>query len=421
MLILNYSYRIYPDSEQVALLDEWLETCRLSYNYALRELKDWIASRKCPIDRCSLESEYIMPANYPFPGYHQQQNNLPKAKKLFHSLASVPSQVLQTNIRRLHDAWDFFQKRGYGFPRFKKYGQMKSILFPQFKTSPIKGWQVNLPKLGKVQINLHRPIPEGFTVKQIRVVKKAIGWFVIVSISSDLKIPQPIPHGHCIGVDLGLINYLATSDSFIERQRKFFKTAHSRLKVLQKRLSKKTKRSKNYEKARFKVEKQHNHTAFKRKDYQFKLAHKICDMADSIFVEDIDFRVMAKGFLGKHTIDAAFGQFRSILKYVGWRRGKFIAEVDYKGSSQICPNCRIEVRKKLGDRMHSCPECLYQIDRDIASAQELCNRGIETYRGTLEKQEIDSQIVVLSGVMNLDKWRRGVIPNSDVGKPPLSA
>lgn len=418
MLTLNYSYRIYPNSEQVALLDEWLETCRLSYNYALRELKDWIASRKCPIDRCSLESEYIMAADYPFPGYHQQQNNLPLAKRVFPSLVSVPSQVLQTNIRRLHDAWDFFQKRGYGFPRFKKYGQMKSILFPQFKTNPITGWQISLPKLGKVQINLHRPIPESNACKQVRIVKKAMGWFAIVSISSEIEIPQPLPHGHCIGVDLGLLNYLATSDGFVEPGRKFFKTEHRRLLVLQRRLAKKTKRSKNYEKARVKVEKQHNHIAFKRKDYQFKLAHKLCDMADSIFVEDIDFRVMALGFLGKHTIDASFGQFRSILKYVGWRRGKFVAEVDHRGSSQTCPNCRIEVPKELGNRIHSCPECLYIVDRDIASAQELCNRGIETYPGTLEKQEIGSQ-VVLSGAMSLDKWRRGAIPNSDVGKPSL--
>ncbi len=432
MLTLNYTYRLHPDSSQVELLNEWLETCRVSYNYALRELKDWIASRKCPLDRCSLESEYIMSADYPFPGYHQQQNNLPKAKEVFLRLKAVPSQVLQTNIRRLHDAWDFFQKRGFGFPRFKKYGQMKSILFPQFRTNPITGWQLSLPKLGKIQINLHRPIPDGFVVKQIRVVKKAMGWFAVISISSDIEIPLIAPYGHCIGVDLGLLNYLATSDGFSEPGRKFFKTEHRRLKVLQRRLSKKMKRSINYEKARIRVEKQHNHIAFKRKDYQFKLAHKLCSMADSIFVEDIDFRVMAKGFLGKHTIDAAFGQFRSILKYVGWRRGKFVAEVDHKGSSQTCPNCRIQVRKELEDRWHSCPECLYEVDRDIASAQELCNRGIEklacaervrhsklrTYRGTPEKQEIGSQ-VGLSGAMSLDKWRRGAMPTSDGRKPTL--
>ncbi|MBW4536689.1 MAG: transposase [Pleurocapsa minor HA4230-MV1] len=422
-MILNYTYRIYPNSNQIDLLNEWLETCRVSYNYAVRELKDWIASRKCPIDRCSLESEYIMAADYPFPSYHQQQNNLPLAKKQFPRLKVVPSQVLQTNIRRLHDAWDFFQKRGYGFPRFKKYGQMKSILFPQFKSNPVTGWQIQLPKLGKVQINLHRPIPEGFAVKQARVIKKAMGWFAHLAIESDIVLPLAVPHGHAIGVDVGLLSYIATSDGYTEPRPKFFKTAHSRLKVLQKRLSKKQKRGENYEKARIKVAKQHNHIAFKRTDYQFKLAHKLCNMADTIFVEDCDFRIMAKGMLGKHSIDASFGQMRTILEYVARKRDVFVGKVDHRGTSQTCPNCRATVRKDLSVRLHECSECGYVVDRDVASGQEICNRGEETYRGTPEKQEIGSQ-VVLSGNLVLDKWRnteryRGAMPNSDIGKPTL--
>lgn len=100
------------------------------------------------------------------------------------------------------------------------------------------------------------------------------------------------------------------------------------------------------------------------------------------------------------------------LKYVGKRRDVFVGEVDHKGSSQTCPNCRITVRKDLSERLHSCPECLYEVERDIAAAQELYNRGIETYRGTPEKQEIGSQ-VVLSGNMVLDKWRRGAMPNRE--------
>ena len=434
-MILNYRYRIYPDAQQIELLNEWLETCRVSYNYALRELKDWIASRKCPIDRCSLESEYIMAADYPFPSYHQQQNNLPKAKKKFPRLKTVPSQVLQTNIRRLHDSWDSFRARGYGFPRFKKYGQMKSMLFPQFKSNPLSDWTIQLPKLGKVQINLHRPIPEGFVVKQVRVVKKAMGWFAVVAVESDFELPSPIPHGHTIGVDVGLLSYIATSDGYTEPRPKFFKTAYSRLKVLQKRLSRKKrndpasfqdarervpmKRGKNYEKARIKVAKQHNHIAFKRTDYQFKLAHKLCDMADTIYVEDCDFRIMAKGILGKHTIDAAFGKQRDILEYVARKRDVFVGRIDHRGTSQTCPNCRTEVRKDLSVRLHECNECGYVVDRDIASGQEICNRGQETYRGTPEKQEIGSQ-VVLSGNFVVDKWRsRGAMPISDNGKPAL--
>ncbi len=397
MLTLNYIYRIYPDNKQEAMLCEWLEICRQSYNYALRELKDWISSRKCPIDRCSLESEYIMSANYPFPSYHHQQNQLPKAKKKYPYLAEVPSQVLQTNVRRLHDAWDFFRNRGFGFPRFKKYGRMKSLLFPQFRSNPLTGWQIKLPKLGKVQINLHRPIPNGFVIKQVRVIKKAKGWFAVISIQSDLDLPEiETPFGHYLGIDVGLNKFLATSDGYLEKGRKFFKTEHRRLKVLQRRLARKQKRcdpapsysakeraprqrSNNYEKARKKVEKQHNHIAFKRKDYHFKLAHKICDMGDSIFLEDIDFRIMALGFLGKHTLDAGFGQVRDILKYICKIRGKYFGLVDHRGTSQTCPNCRAEVRKTLSDRVHDCPECGYQCDRDVASAQEICNRGIERH------------------------------------------
>ena len=418
-MILNYRYRIYPDPQQIELLNEWLETCRVSYNYALGELKDWIASRKCPIDRCSLESEYIMAADYPFPSYHQQQNNLPKAKKKFPRLKTVPSQVLQTNIRRLHDSWDSFRARGYGFPRFKKYGQMRSMLFPQFKSNPLRDWTIQLPKLGKVQINLHRPIPEGFVVKQVRVVKKAMGWFAVVAVQSDFELPSPIPHGHAIGVDVGLLSYIATSDGYTEPRPKFFKTAYSRLKVLQKRLSRKKKGGKNYEKARIKVAKQHNHIAFKRTDYQFKLAHKLCDMADTIYVEDCDFRIMAKGILGKHTIDAAFGKQRDILEYVARKRNVFVGRIDHRGTSQTCPNCRTEVRKDLSVRLHECNECGYVVDRDIASGQEICNRGQETYRGTPEKQEIGSQ-VVLSGNFVVDKWRfRRAMLISDNGKPAL--
>src|SRR4028119_535704 len=100
-------------------------------------LKDWIASRlSWVVDRCSFQKEYIIPVSRPFESYHRQQNNLPKAKKEFLHLTLVHSQVLQTTIRRLHDTWFGFAKRGKGFGRFKKYGQFKSFVFPQFKDNP---------------------------------------------------------------------------------------------------------------------------------------------------------------------------------------------------------------------------------------------------------------------------------------------
>lgn len=374
---MNYRYRIYPDIAQEQQLIEWMDICRSAYNYALREIKDWCNSRKCLIDRCSLEKEYIIPSDTKFPGEIQQLNNLPKAKKEFPRLKEVPSQVLQQAIKQLHKGWEYFQQKGFGFPRFKKYGQFKSLLFPQFKENPVTGLHIKLPKIGAIPINLHRPIPTGFVVKQVRILRKADRWYASINIQCEVSVPDPMPHGHPIGIDIGLEKFLSTSGGVLVKPPKFFKGLQSKLKLLQRRLSRKQKRSKNYEKQRLKVARLHHHIDNTRKDFHFKQAHTLCDAGDMVFMEDLDYRVSAKGFLGKQMLDAGFGQFRTITKYVCWKRGKFFSEVDARGTSQTCPECGGEVKKDLSVRTHNCPHCGYQTDRDIASAQVIRNRGIQ--------------------------------------------
>ncbi len=377
MLTLTYRYRIYPDAAQEQQLIEWMDICRSAYNYALREIKDWCDSRKCLVDRCSLEKEYILSPDLKFPGEIQQLNNLPKAKKEFPRLSEVPSQVLQQTIKQLHRGWEYFQERGFGFPRFKKYGQFKSLLFPQFKECPVTDFHIKLPKLGVIPINLHRPIPAGFVVKQVRILRKADRWYASISLKCDVSVPDPIPHGHPIGVDIGLEKFLATSDGVLVKPPKFFKQLQSELKLLQRRLSRKKRRSKNYEKARVKVARLHHQIDNTRKDFHYKQAHALCDAGDMVFMEDLDYRTSAKGMFGKHTLDAAFGQFRSIVKYVCWKRGKFFSEVDARGTSQECPECGGEVKKDLSVRIHNCPHCRYTTDRDVAAGQNIKNRGIQ--------------------------------------------
>ena len=98
-----------------------------------------------------------------------------------------------------------------------------------------------------------------------------------------------------------------------------------------------------------------------------------------IFVEDINFKMTAKGFLGKHMLDGGFGQFRDLLSWVCWKRGKFFAQVDHKFTSQICPKCNAHTGKKeLKERQHICPECNYSTTRDHASAEVILNRGLES-------------------------------------------
>jgi putative transposase len=185
-----------------------------------------------------------------------------------------------------------------------------------------------------------------------------------------------MPQGHSIGVDIGLEKFLATSDGVLVKPPKFFKSLQGKLKLLQHRLSRKQKRSKNYEKQRIIVARLHHRIDNTRKDFHYKQAHALCDVGDMVFMEDLDYRISAKGMFGKHMLDGAFGQFRTIIKYVCWKRGKFFGEVDAFGTSQECPECGTEVRKDLSVRVHSCPHCNYTTDRDVAAGQNIRNRGI---------------------------------------------
>jgi putative transposase len=415
MITLTHRYRIYPDAIQEQMLVEWMEICRNAFNYELREIKDWCDSRKCLVDRCSLEKEYILSPELKFPGEVYQLNNLPKAKKEFPKLSEVPSQVLQQAMKQLHKGWEYFQKRGFGFPRFKKFGQFKSLLFPQFKDNPVTNLHVSkadrascagrrfrhpasvkLPKIGAISINLHRPIPSGFTVKQVRILRKADKWYASMTLQCDVSIPDPTPYGHPIGVDVGLEKFLATSDGILVKPPKFFKQLQSQLQLLQRKLARLQRRSKNYEKQRLKVARIHHKIDNTRKDFHFKQAHALCDSAalaslrasagDMVFMEDLDYRTSAKGMFGKHMLDseavaslrasAAFGQFRTIVKYMCWKRGKFFAEVDARGTSQLCPECGGEVRKDLSVRVHSCLRSGYTTDREVAAGQNIRNRGL---------------------------------------------
>ncbi|WP_332248607.1 RNA-guided endonuclease InsQ/TnpB family protein [Dactylococcopsis salina] len=234
--------------------------------------------------------------------------------------------------------------------------------------------------MGKVRINVHRPIPDGFKVKQVRVIRKADRWYVSVCIQLDVNVPEPQPHGHALGVDIGLEKFLATSDGVLVKPPKFFKKMQSKLGLLQRRLSRKQKRSKNYEKQRIKVARMHHKISNTRKDFHYKQAHALCDAGDMIFMEDLDYRITAKGMLGKEMLDGGFGQFRTITQQVCWKRGKFFSVVDARGSSQTCPNCGVHVKKDLSVRVHSCPECSYEADRDVAAAQVLRNRGEDLVR-----------------------------------------
>jgi putative transposase len=160
---LSYQYKLKLTQRQIQEINQIIEICRSVYNYALKERKDWLNSRKYPVNACSIFQEYIIPAGAPYPNYNTQAKNLTQARKNNELLNSVHSQVLQQTLKTLEAAFAEMKSRGFGFPRFKK--KMKSFLFPQLSANCLGSGTIKLPSLGQVRIRQSREYPIGFVAK----------------------------------------------------------------------------------------------------------------------------------------------------------------------------------------------------------------------------------------------------------------
>ncbi|WP_414585069.1 RNA-guided endonuclease InsQ/TnpB family protein [Scytonema sp. PCC 10023] len=154
------------------------------------------------------------------------------------------------------------------------------IVYPDVKQSAVESGRVKLPKIGWVKMKMSRPLPVGeacrkglgFILKQIRVVKRASGYFVMLTYQLGVQVPDVPFSGHPLGVDIGLDKYLATSDGELVSRPRFFNALHRELKLLQRRLKHKKKGSSNWLKLQRKIARVHQRINDTRKDWHFKLA-----------------------------------------------------------------------------------------------------------------------------------------------------
>lgn len=404
MINLTYQFKLDLNRQQKLEIDHILETCRSVYNYALAERKHWLQSRKSPVDRCSIVSEHIIPANQPYPSYNIQSKNLTIAKQNNADLQSVNAQVLQQTLKTLDKAFADMKSLGRGFPRFKK--RMRSFVFPAMLKNCLGIGKVKLPQLGWLKIRQSREYPMGFVPKQARIVKKASGYYVLIVFQS-LEVCPDTPIGETsLGLDAGIESFVATSNGELIKAPKFLLKAQSKLKLLQRRLKHKKKGSNNWLKLQNKIARLHEKVSNTRTDWHFKIAHKLCDQAENIFIEDINYVSWSRGIVRKQSLDSGIGGFMNeILPYVCWKRDRFYLKVDKNGTSQECPNCGKHTGKKqLSERVHNCQYCGHTEQRDIASAKVIRNRGLIAVGHTVSEKACEVPLIgsdVLTGFKQL--------------------
>jgi putative transposase len=214
-------------------------------------------------------------------------------------------------------------------------------------------------------------------VKQVRVVKKASGWYAMLVLEVDVSIPDAMPISNAIGIDLGLEKFLTVSTGKMVARPKFFVQLQSKLKWLQHQLKDKAKGSNNYRKAQDKIRRLHEHIHNTRREFHFLVAHELCSNVGMIFAEGLNLKATSRGMLARHCLDAGWGGFLDILGWVCKKRDVYFARVNSNRTSQTCPKCGTHTGKKeLSQRVHQCDECGYTTDRDVAAAIVVEQRGL---------------------------------------------
>ena len=346
-----YRYRITPTGAQQRLLALQFGYAQFVYNHyrALREQTYQDSGKGLSYADCT--------------------NDLPHLKRTYPWLKDADSQVLQQALKNLDRAYENFFAGRAQYPSFKRKHDQQAIRYPQrFK---LVGNALYLPKVGWVAITLHRPL-EG-TPKNCTVSKTKTGKYY-VSIQCAVAIPDVSPLPDRVGIDLGLKDFAVLSTGEKIAPPNHLRQAERRLKIRQRRLSRKTKGSKSRARARMVVAVQHERVANRRKEFHHQLSHRIATRFGSVVFEDLHIAGMLKNHqLAKSIADAGWAQFVQFVCYkVAWAGGSIAKADRFFASTKTCSVCgSVNRTLTLKERSWVCANCQTDHDRDHNAAVNL--------------------------------------------------
>jgi len=351
-MLKAYKYRLIPNAEQKEAFLKHIGACRFVYNRSLEQKITVYETDKKTLTRFNLN------------------NMLPDLKKEFVWLKDVNSQSLQLTNKNLDSAFKRFFREKKGFPRFKsRKNPVQSFGVPQNYKVDFDNNRIKLPKIGWIKTKLSR-LFEGI-LKTATVSMTTTGkFFISILVEDGRETPKKEPFGYdsTIGLDVGIKDFVTMSDGTKVDNPKFLKSSLQRLKVLQRRVSRKKKGSSNRDKAKYQVAKQHEKITNRRKDFLHKLTTKLVRENQAIAVETLNVAGMMKNHCLAQAIgDVSWSEFFRQLEYKCDWYGKTLLYIGrFEPSSKICNVCgTINRDLKLSDREWTCAGCGTLHDRDV--------------------------------------------------------
>jgi len=312
--------------------------------------------------------------------YYQQSAWLTSDRKEQDRFVCLNFSSCQRTLRRLDKAFQAFFRRiksgeTPGYPRFKGYNRWNSVEFTYSDGCKIReNGKLYVQNIGELKIKLHRPV--NGKIKSLVIKRQAGKYYACFSVEEETK---PLPKtGAVVGIDMGVSNFVTTSDGEFFKPPKYLRKSEKKLRRLQRAVARKVKGSKNRRKAVRNLQNCHQHIAGQRRDTSHKIARQLVNQYDVIAVEDLNTPGLVKNHhLAKSIMDAAWNTFILILIAKAVEAGHKVVKVNPRYTSQDCSSCGNRVKKDLSIRIHDCPHCGLNLDRDVNAAINILNRGLD--------------------------------------------
>lgn len=361
-----FKFRLYPNKVQQAELAKQFGAVRFVYNHyrAVREGYYLDTGTGLTYNDCAHDLSDILKDDYPW-------------------LKEADSQVLQQALQDLDRAYQNFFAGRVAYPNFHRKHAKQAIRYPQrFK---LNNKRIYLPKVGWVKGVFHREL-EG-QMKNCTVTKTKSGRY-FVAIHCELAADDPTPKPAQIGIDLGLKTFARLSNGDERQKPKYLYRSERRLKIRQRRLSRKGKGSNGRKQARLPVAKLYERIANQRKDFQHKLSRALVDTFGTIAFESLNVAGMVKHHnLAKAISDASWAQFVQFCAYKqAWANGQVLRVDRFFPSSKLCSDCGHKHKNlTLNMRQWVCLNCGSIHDRDTNAAINILKQATvgttESYAG----------------------------------------
>ena len=378
MYVLSYKYRVYPTKKQVGRLRHQMQLAKQLYNILFETAK-----------------EHYKQTGKTFSQF-DMNNHITQLKKEKPEFKELHSQVAQNVSKRLGDSYKAFFRRvkakqkgakvAVGFPRFKKF--VSSLTYPQVGFKFLNERRLHLSGIGNIPIVLHRA-PKGEIKTCVIKIYDSGKWFV--GFANELPETEfKSNEKTSVGVDVGLTSFATLSDGQKIVTPKFLRKSEKKLKLLQRRISRKKKGSKNKRRARLRFARGEEKVANQRFDFLHKLSRQQVTSHSVIAIEKLNIQDMQKShFLAKSITDASWGMYSQMLHYKAWSAGCEVKDVDPRDTTKTCSQCGNKQDMPLSERVYKC-QCGHIEDRDINAAKNILAKATIGLTGSYACRDLSS-------------------------------